>query len=211
MTNVQITNGVVKYGRTIKTGDFESKRGDVELSFNIAEDADHEAAVRHVIDGVKSHLFFTLGHPEDLKQAVDITKTDATEKPKVAAKAEKPKSAPKMPSSKVADPVETEETLAKAGPKVSVALGDAAAQEPEAKPEENLDDLLGGVQAPRAITDIELMDETQKCQSAVKNSPAIRKLVAEMGVKNPPGRVIDIPQDKRQAYLDGLKGIKPLA
>lgn len=61
------------------------------------------------------------------------------------------------------------------------------------------------------ITDAELMDATTKHQQHVKNAIAIKKLIRELGVTTPPGRLIDLAQDKRQEYLDRLKDIKPLA
>ncbi len=81
----------------------------------------------------------------------------------------------------------------------------------ETKADESLADLMGEESSVKEITDKELNDATQSCQARVKNAPAIRKILAELGVKQPGGRLIDLPQDKRQTYIDKLKEVKPLA
>ena len=110
--------------------------------------------------------------------------------------------------------------MAKAETADDAAALDEEVAAPKAKPkaeeaveDDNLDDLMGGDAAPAAkeITDKELNDATQKCQSAAKNAPAIRKILGDLGIKTPPGRIIDLPQDKRQKYLDLLLTVKPLA
>ncbi len=199
MTNVQVTNGTIKYGRTIKTGDFENKRGDVELSFNVPEGEDPHAAIEHVKGMTHSHCHSLLNH----KEAV-------TEAP-VAKKA--PGRPPAMPKA----------SIAKAAPDASAVVEDDPLADRADLPavlksvvnppvEENLDDLMGGVESvSREITDKEITDATQKCQVRAKNGPAIRKLLNELGVKTPPGRLFDLLQEKRQEYLDKLEAIQPLA
>lgn len=206
MTQVQITNGVLKYGRTIKTGDFESKRGDVELSFNVPEGDDVDVALVQVQNVARSHLFTLLGCPEDNVGAKAAPKDD---KPKTAAKVEKPKEAAKMPpAAKATDAAEVSDEIPPVIAKQVAAENKKAA---EADPMDELSDLLGGAEEAKEITDKMLTDATQKCQSEVKNAPAIRKILTELGIKMPPGRIIDLPQDKRQTYLGKLKEVKPLA
>lgn len=193
----QITNGTIKVGQTIKTGDFESKRADVELSFNVAEGEDHDAAIAFVGKTAHSHLYAILG----------VTPPLAT-----AARDEKPaavKKAPKMPTV-----AKTEDANVVDEPAPATVRGNAKLKEAAPDPsviEDNIDDLMGGAPAAKEITDKEMMDATQKCQQEVKNAPAIRKLLGEMGVKVPPGRVIDVEQAKRATYIEKLKEIKPLA
>ena len=87
----------------------------------------------------------------------------------------------------------------------------AAKAEVQAPEDDGLGDLMGGAEPAKEITDKELTDSTQQCQAKNKNAPAIRKALNDCGVKHPPGRIIDLPQEKRQSYLDKLKEIKPLA
>jgi hypothetical protein len=206
MSNVQITNGTIKYGRTIKTGDFEGKRGDVELSFNIPEGEDAHEAVERVHETVKHHLHLILGHDEDTPDRARPPKpakeTRTTKKLPAAAK-EETKSAetvdePKDPAFLAKELAEKKAAEAKAGEIVdNDPLG--------------LGDLMGEGEPAKEITDKELTDATQKCQSRAKNAPAIRKALNELGIKTPPGRIIDLPQEKRQEYLNKLDAIKPLA
>jgi hypothetical protein len=212
MSNVQITNGVIKYGRTIKTGDFESKRGDVELSFNIPEGEDHDAAIARVHDTVKHHIHNILGHAEDQGR---IAFAKAAGEKIIAEKAAKsPKKLP--PAAKSTDVEEDLDPLADraALPKFiekEVEAQNAKAREIVDNDPLGLGDLMGEGGATKEITDKELTDATQKCQSRAKNAPAIRKALNELGVKTPPGRIIDLPQEKRQTYLNMLEAIKPLA
>lgn len=207
MTEAQITNGIIKYGETRKIADFENKRADVEISFTIADAKDAEQVIENIQQMVRRKCVEMLGlapilpaanlKPEhlvsDLMQAPPLPTTGP-------APARKPR-APKMPEVSApvtADPAAMDEpTVYKEGDVVQTSDGDkAVAMLPV---------------GPATITDADLMDATTKCQQAVKNSPAIRKLLNQLGVVTPPGRLIDLPQVKRQEYLDGLKTIKPLA
>jgi predicted flap endonuclease-1-like 5' DNA nuclease len=190
MSNGQITSGRISHGRTVNLGEFNSKKAEVELSFNIADGEDHDAVIEHVTNVTHAHLARILkGEP-----TAGVTETAAS------AEAKKKKAATRMP--KTADAEDP-------------ALADTAEQNTAAaKIEEadDLEDLLGTGPSPaKEITDRGLMDAVQKCQATNKNAPAIKKALNECGVKTPPGRVIDLPQDKRQKYIDLLAQIKPLA
>lgn len=209
---VQITNGSVKYGETRKIADFENKRADVELSFNVAEGQDYHGALETVIRLTKTKCFEMLSGkpaPEHLISAAlqsqlisaamqspppsqNITATEVEERVKAHSKAAHSRRAPvpKMP-----EPLKSMDVVS-----------DPAAI---AEPAPSVADL--GALAEPAITDAMLMDATSKQQERVKNAVAVRKLINECGVKTPPGRLIEMPQDQRQKYLDGLKEIKPLA
>lgn len=205
MQNVTITNGVIKRGATIKTGDFENKRGDIELSFTVAEGSDASAAISHVNQIINVQLIELLG------EGTMIIKTSVT----VPAEEKKPgKKAAKLPKEEkpaveeddpLADRAPLPGTIDATGPKPPKPREEAVVNE------DDLGDLLGTGEAAKEITDKELTDAAQKCQAANKNAPAIRKILAELGIKVPPGRIIDLPQEKRQSFLDKLKEVKPLA
>ena len=206
MSNVQITNGTVKHGRTVKTGDFENKRADVELSFNIPEGEDADAAIAHVHQKAKAHLTQILCEeaPQAPAKAAAPRKAAAPKVPVPATVAQP--SAPKVDASVIEDaPVEEQEKV----PGFLTGGKSAAVQD-----RDEIDNFIyqdEGAETAREITDKDLNDATQKCQAANKNSPAIRKLLNELGIKVPPGRIIDLPQEKRQVYLNKLLEIKPLA
>lgn len=223
MTDTTITNGTIKYGETRKIADFENKRADVELSFSIAEGAQPEGAIESVMHLAltKAHELLTGLHkpkpehvvsnalkfkPGDVVQNTDGSKSVCVQ-PEEQPKATKvnSKRAPKMPTPDV-----EEMTLA-----LKELRDDPAAILEESTPD--IGNSLGGVASgvgtalTDVITDEQLKDATSTCQEKVKNPIAIRKLLGELGVKTPPGRLFDLAQDKRQAYLDGLLTIKPLA
>lgn len=198
---VEITNGVVKYGRTEKMADYESKRADVELSFNIANGEDADAAIKQVSAMCLAHVYTILKTSEMATAKLDTAVAEAKPaKEKEAAKAPKIPATPKPKATPAADPAAMDEV--ETAPAETKAAGSV---------DDGLDDLMGSEPAAREVTDKELTDATQKCQAANKNAPAIRKLLSDLGVKSPPGRIIDLPQEKRQQYLDGLTGVKPLA
>ena len=199
-----ITNGTIKYGQTVKTGDYENKRGDVELSFTLAEGQSVDEELNHARSVAHGHLHSMLG----------INGSAATV---AAPKAPQPAKKAVAKHAVVEKVAETDEEILDrtphpSMPKPPVAKAVVAENKKAAEVvEENLDDLLGTEEVAKEITDKEMTDATQRCQAANKNSPAIRKVLNECGVKAPPGRIIDIPQAKRQEYLDKLAEIKPLA
>jgi hypothetical protein len=87
----------------------------------------------------------------------------------------------------------------------------ANAKAAEVVDENDISALMGGAEPAKEITDKELQDAAQKCMDRCKNAPGIHKVLRDLGIKSPPGRIIDLPQDKRQTYLDELLKIKPLA
>lgn len=229
---VQITNGVVKYGRTVKTGDFENKRVDVELSFSITEEDNTDEVIAHVSDKAMAHAFRMLEDGGEVKAlpaktsakakaAPVLVKNEESEEEAKPAKAAPKKAAAKMPEvvAPKADPSAMEDEEEKQVTPKFLGKGKAPAANPasmeedeeELEEDEGIDDLLGGGEPAKEITDKDLDAAAQRCQAQHKNAPAIRKLLAKLGVKAPSGRLIDLPQDKRQQFLDELLLIRPMA
>lgn len=192
----QITSGTVKYGETRKMADFENKRADVELSFNIPDGQDIEKAIEEVTHAAKEKCFNMFGcHYAPVLLPVGSDPTPGAINPPSLPKVHN-KRAPKMPA-----PEHLVSEAMKSPP-----FDPAALEEPVANPTP-----ISAGSVEKVITDAELMDQTTKHQQMVKNAIAINKLINELGVKKPPGRLIDLPQEKRQEYLDRLKLIQPLA
>ena len=80
----KITGGEIKYGRTVKTGDFENKRVDVALTFTVEDGEDHTAIVQAAAKEAHDKAHAMLG----LKVPVDAKPTLATE-PKPELKPDK--------------------------------------------------------------------------------------------------------------------------
>jgi hypothetical protein len=58
---MQITGGRVVYSRTVQPAQYESKRGEVELTFVLAEGEDLGAALDEVADLVKAKALDMVG------------------------------------------------------------------------------------------------------------------------------------------------------
>lgn len=227
----QITNGTISHGKTLKLGEYENKRGDVSLSFNIAEGADPDHAIHHVKTMVHKHLAMVLDTPAPKETAAPApaAEPEAKKSAKKAAKLPKeevksagdaadveeydraPLPKPKNGVIEVDDPLGIEEPV-KAPKFIEKEVAAANAKAAAEVEDDDLDDLLG-TSEPEAkeITDKELQDAVNKKQAEVKNGPAIRKALGEFGIKSPPGRVIDLQQKDRPKFLELLGQIKALA
>lgn len=212
---VQITNGRISYGQTVKTGEWENKKGEVELSFSVAEGTDADAAIKAVQTQCRAHLHTMLGLAFSEQHAhlegPGASAASAGAKP-TAPRTPKSTKAPAAVKTDAADAAAIVDEPSNAGGTASSDKGGHNAENNAG--EENLDDLLGTgtiTDTPKEITDKELNDATQACQARAKNGAAVRKALNDLGVKTPPGRIIDLPQAKRQEYLDKLKAIQPLA
>lgn len=201
--NINITNGIVKFKRNIKTGDYEGKDASVELTFSVPEGENAGDHIAYVAILAENHVNAALGLAQpDKKVTVASNPTTAAPAKTEAAPASKPTRA--TGSKAKAAPAKKEKDPA--------ALEESDEEEVEESTGNTLDDLLGlNETAAVEITDKALNDAVQKAQDTVKNAPAIRKLLNECGVKTPGGRLIDLEQNKRQDFMDKLKLIKPLA
>lgn len=204
----KITNGTIVVGRTIKTGDYENKRFDVTLSFTIPEDSDAETAdyISAVGELALKQMNDMIGSKEPAPKAPKEEKRETTVKPPKSPKTEKPAEKPAV------DPSDMENLDRPTPPKfIEKEVAAANAKASAEVDESDISSLMGGAEPAKEITDKELQDAAQKCMDRCKNAPAIHKVLRELGIKSPPGRIIDLPQEKRQTYLDELLKIKPLA
>lgn len=204
-----ITNGTIKYGQTVKTGDYENKRADVELSFTVPEGEDAQGHIEHAHELAKHHCHRILGQasnsPASNPTAAAPVKIEAVApvaKPTPVARGKSKLAATKASAEAIDARTESQEEAQPA-----ILQKDTSKE----KEESSLDDLLGLNEAPTEITDKALNDAVQKQQDAVKNAPGIRKLLNEFGIKTPPGRLIDLEQSKRADFIAKLQLIKALA
>lgn len=204
-----ITGGIITYGETRKIADFENKKAEVALSFNFPDGIHQSTEVVERIAEVRALAQLTC---RDLLTKGVQTLPKEIEESKPTTKPHN-KRAPAMPVQLVPEGFDMTPGAVN---KVDNLRNIIIPVDPAAMPEEPAEKIitvekiidLGG---PKVITDAELMDATTKHQTQVKNPVAIKKLINDLGVKAPPGRLIDMPQDKRQDYLDKLALIKPLA
>jgi hypothetical protein len=206
MTSIQ--GGKVTYGRTVKTGEYENKRADVEITFNVDEGQDPNAALdlaasmalgkAHDILGMRASpapktvaasTAAPAGDKETAAAALneaDATKVKTPKPPKATKAAEKPKD-DELPT----DPPATEP---KADAPKADDLGDEwAAEQPE-------------------ITDAQLTSEASRKNQELQKTHAgaapamIRKLIGEfVGAGK---QMKDIEQPKRAEFVRRLKELK---
>lgn len=182
----QITGGAVKFGRTVKTGDYENKRGDIEFSFNVGEGESETDIVTHATTLAQIKLANLLG--------LQVSGTAPVQEPKDRPRPGRPPGSGAKPPAQPADPAEVvPEPPAKANTTVAATGADPAAV---------ADDLMTGI-APE-ITDKSLAQAIADHNEKIQNTLAIRNLIGAYGV----GRATEIPQAKRSAFLTELRAIK---
>lgn len=198
----QVTGGTIKFERKKNLGDYNSKGASVELTFLTEEGKVPD------LDGICE-----LAIAKAERMLLDVRPKAEVQAPKEAAPTStgNPRGRPKHPPAIVEPPVQqipdnaavveeptpnptpaavVEEPTAKESPPVTA--------DPAAITEE--DDLTSGVVE---INDAKLNAELQHVNGRIKNAVAIRSLVGEF-VGPPPKRVYDIPQARRQEFLDRL-------
>lgn len=196
-----ITGGSVKYGRTVKTGDFENKRVDVELTFNVGEGEDHAAVLQaaakeahekaHAMLGIKPASAQTAAIATEPKPEKQPTK-EASAAAMNAADAEKKKPGPK-PKAKEEPKPEVKPAVAPEGEDIEGFDEDAAETQPE-------------------ITDTALSAAMNRKVAELKpaHGGAAPKLIKELINKfvEPPKKSHDIPQNLRAEFLKKLEALK---
>jgi len=208
----QITGGEVGFGRTVKTGDFENKRVDVKLSFTVGDGEDYSTILALAAQQAHAKCHEMLGLREKPLPA-------PANQPAPGANG---KVAPTTtgPIVETAGPAEAaNKARAKRPPKIEQpdpAAVDVAAEQPPAKtpepPKAAEPDPAAVVEeewagAASEITDADLMGAITKKNGEIKNPVLIRNLIGKYVPAPKPAR--EIPQDKRQAFLNELTALKP--
>ncbi|MFI4998209.1 MAG: hypothetical protein ACHQAQ_20790, partial [Hyphomicrobiales bacterium] len=196
MIQVTITGGNVAYERSVKVAEYENKKAKVELSFGVPDGTDEAAQVKtidYVLALAKTKCEGILG----IRGAApgERTKADLTGEAEAAAgKTTKPVTRkPPAPKPEETAPAEAKTTSA----------ADITDDEPAAAESDSLDELTG-TPAPKEITDAELIDKVKKANEVIANPLAIRQLGAKIGELKALRSVIEVPQDKRPAFLAAL-------
>lgn len=190
----QITGGSVKYGRTCKTGDFENKRVDVELTFLVAEGEDHAAVLQQVAKEAHNKAHAMLG----IKTATAKAETPTDPKPAPAQRGLKGKEAAAA-SMNARDTTKLKVTpspaeIAAEGEDFGEGFNEDA---PETQPE---------------ITDVALSAAMNRKAADLKPAhggaaPKLIKALINTFVE-PPKRSHDIPQNLRAEFLKKLDAMK---
>lgn len=194
-----ITNGTVRYERTVKTGDYENKKAAVELVFSVEDGESHEVILNSALKTAHDKVHQTLGIKSASASAASVPATDAP-----------PKAAPVKPKTRTKADIEAEHPANAKAVETKQAISTGAERvDPAAVTDasEVQDDLLVGAQAD--ITDKFLQESVAAVYHRTKNKPAIMKLIGKhAGVGK---SAHDTPQAVRQLFLDELNAIQPLA
>lgn len=199
----QITSGVVRFLQRSNTGDYNHKEASAELSFTVGDSEEYQVGLdlagAAALTKVNQLLFAPRAAVAETPAATEAAPAKAKGKGGRPPKAAEPALDPTDPrvtgvaDAPVVDPSDIDDTPV---PQETAAVEDPA----------GLDDLLGE-EAPKEITDKEVVSAITQRQAVINNGPLIRTLVAEFAGP-PPNGSRDIPQDKRAAFLTKLAELK---
>lgn len=190
-----ITNGEIRYGENIKTGDYAGKKAEAVFAFKSDDSDDALAQAGKALALAIAHVNQALG----LKNTTALTTAPKAETAAPAAAGKEAVAAKEAAKAKKA--AEKAETKRAEAPKKPAAAD-------EVPDEEELPAAAGGVEDIEdevvAITDATLADAIAKKNQEVQNPQAIRVLIAEFAGNEPPVHSRKIPADKRQEFLNKL-------
>jgi hypothetical protein len=204
---MQITGGKVSFRRVVQPAQYESKEGNVELSFVVAEgegdkaqaflDATAQMAQAKALELVGLKPVTSTAKP-DLK-VVETPPSETAQKAKDEAKA---KAAAKLNAKD--KPKGDLDGLDDPKPQITKNPEDRKpADELAGLDTEVLGDPDGLDTAPKEITDTELRDAVSAWVNKNKNAGAVKELRSKFAGPPPKG-LNDIPQAKRQEFLEAL-------
>jgi hypothetical protein len=200
----KITGGTVSIEETKQITDYSPRKVRVELHFAAEEGRDAEAILDHASAVALKKVAELLAGQAKVTAAVATpprTKADIEKEVIENLGAKETVTPPKPPRKKV------ETKTAEADP-----LGETTTKAPAADPDD-LSDL--GIDPPKAtvaeITDAILMSKITAAAGETKNAVAIRKLVGDYTGNVAGKKAVEIPQDKRGAFIEALKGVENLA
>lgn len=178
----------------------------VELHFETPEGGDHDAVITAAGDTAHAHVNRLLGISGALPAAAPATPVKPTATTKKAA-APKTPAAPEPGSKAALEAAAIAELSAPAKPVLDQVTGAIA----PAEETDDLSDILGE-SAPVPISDKELGDACIAKANKMKtvsgwDSKKIRALMEEY-TGAPGKRVVEIPAEKRRAFLDALEALK---
>ena len=191
----QITGGSTRFMRRVQVAQYEPKEAEVTLTFAVSDGQEHTAiasqAAHEAMYLTECMLTGKIAPPakEAVAQSAPVEHKPASHKK--TTKTEPVKEAAKTDPSAVEDLSAME---AEANAEVN-----AAAADPSAMTEETV---------VQEIPDKTLVDACSAESKLTQNSDAIRAIIS--GYVAPPGRVANIPQDKRAEFLLKLQTVPKL-
>lgn len=208
----QITNGSATFSRTVKTGEFENKKAEARLDFTVGDGEDYVEVFDRAAKGARLQVHAMLGIADKVKEekpAAPATPTATNDKTKLAEAVTGGKPGEVVTEGKPA--AEKKQRGAKP-PKPADAGVDVVTEQPKAA---DTDEDIFGPTTPatpaRTIADQELSEVCREKNKEINDTVAIRGVMAQFGGGPPPLQLRNIPQEKRQAFIDAVKALKPAA
>lgn len=212
MATARICGGTAMYGRTVKTGEYENKKAEVTINFDAEEgDATDILNTASTMALAKVHEMLQIKLPAShIPPAAVVAAADGKKRgagrPSNAERAMQA-AVKGLPASNISTGEERKDPAAMDDFEVE-------SKAPIAKtPEVDLDDF--GIEVPKqpVISDAEIGSALQRRQGELKDAPRIRALIAKYAPAGANGlhNARDIPQEKRQDFLDELAGLQASA
>ena len=200
----QITGGSTRFMRRVQVAQYEPKEAEVTLTFAVSDGDDyHHIAATAGAEALTLTECMLAGKfaPQAAKEAV-AQSAPVEHKPRKTSKSPE-LAAPYAEAAKaVKEPVKTDpsavEDLSAMEAEANAEVN-AAAADPSAMTEETV---------VQEIPDKTLVDACSAASKLTQNSDAIRAIIS--GYVAPPGRVANIPQDKRAEFLLKLQTVPKL-
>lgn len=177
----QVTNGTVRFERTVKISEYEPKKAAAELTFTVGEGEDFEKMFSTASLAAQAKVLSMLG--------LSQPPAGATAEPakSQAATTRKPPAAPKPDGAKVTEATPIDPKVAHA----AKANGGGAAVVEE--------DLTG--EAP--LTDADMRDAAKKAADKLNDAPTVRKLIWKYAGEGKHSH--EIPAGARRAFVAELE------
>ncbi len=214
---MNVTNGVVEYGRVTKPADYESKSAKVSLSFAVDDGADPAEVTAKVFDMAVAEVHRRLGLPV-VGPTMGVNATLGLAKIGLEIEGTKKRRAKTPPAEVPVDPAAIEEagvselSMDPARYDAGGNLKDPAAiEEPADVPEAGSSALIWPTELwpfqPAVITDKDLHTGVHLAMERKVANAAIKALVAQFNGNVAGKSMTLIPAGVRQAFLDALKAL----
>jgi hypothetical protein len=192
----QITGGSTRFMRRVQVAQYEPKEAEVTLTFAVGEGQDHsEIATKSAYEAMELTEAMLKGQVVVHSPVKEAVAQSAPVEHKPASHRKTTKSEPAK------EPVKTDPS----------AVEDLSAMEAEANAEVNAaadPSAMTEETVVQEIPDKTLVDACSAASKLTQNSDAIRAIIS--GYVAPPGRVANIPQDKRAEFLLKLQTVAKL-
>lgn len=218
--SLTIIGGTLIYGRTVQPAQYETKKAEVHLQFNVPEGQTITAEQIEEVAKLamtKTHEMVGLAKPaaKEVKDAAanatsvpqtGRTKADLEAEAVAAASQPKPdKAAKQPPKSKAADKPKSDPAAIEGGEKPQINTNPENRQDPAQADAAAIDESLFAPAEEGPITEAKLIEACTAKMKALNNAVPIRTVIAKYVAA--PKTVKDIPEASRAQFLKDLENL----